>query len=506
MSASSSQGISGSLQDVAVADVLQFVYLGRRTGLLLLQSGEGRGSVGFVKGRIVFADATGAPKLADLLVRKGLLDRRRLEAAIVAQRQSHSSGNLGQILRRSALIQEDRLKVVVEEQIRRAIAEILGWETGEFEFLPEATPPQNEASIYPTDLFPELELDTGGLLQQASELFEDRARKERAALTTPQSPAILSAEDLECVLAKLNLETSRARSVVQVLTSDDGFFVRLSTSLRAEGWEVQRVTLEQLGGELGVAVLDARNRIVMPADISRLRKTYLQIPAVVVVQAGQPVAPFLRAGAAMVVPAELEAIVLAVNSALGNPDKAAQGLARGGEQGLERLRQAFGDFRSGFVAASMALHLLRILSESVARAMLLLVKERELVVLGAFGRDARGELLASSSRGLRFAWAEGDLLQRSAASGEVVRGPHTQLPGVLRELLGPAARDEVVVFPVRGMQRVLALAVADNGHLNKPIADWEIVELAAVQTGMAFENELLRRKLVEKASPGQKRY
>lgn len=63
-----------------------------------------------------------------------------------------------------------------------------------------------------------------------------------------------------------------------------------------------------------------------------------------------------------------------------------------------------------------------------------------------------------------------------------------------------------MVFPVRGMQRVLALAVADNGHLDKPIADWEIVELAAVQTGMAFENELLRRKLVEKASPGQKCY
>lgn len=502
MSASSSQGISGSLQDVAVADVLQFVYLGRRTGLLLLQSGKGKGSVGFVRGRIVFADATGAPKLGDLLVRKGLLDRRRLEAAIVAQRQSHSQGNLGQILQRAALIQEDQLKAVVEEQIRRAIAVILGWETGEFEFLPEATPPPG--SIYPTDLFPDLELDTGDLLQQASELFEERARKERIGLTTPQSPAILSAEDLERVLVRLDHETSKARSVVQVLTSDHGFFLRLSASLRAEGWEVKQATLEQLGGELGVAVLDARNGIVMPADISRLRKADPQIPTVVVVQAGQPVAPFLRAGAAMVVPAELEAIVLAVNSALGNPDGAAQGRALGGEQGLERLRQAFGDLRSGFVAASMALHLLRILSESVARAMLLLVKERELVVLGAFGRDARGELLASSSRGLRFSWAAGDLLQRSAASGEVVRGPHTQLPGVLRELLGPAARDEVVVFPVRGMQRVLALAVADNGHLDKPIADWEIVELAAVQTGMAFENELLRRKLVEKASPGQK--
>lgn len=488
-----------------MADVLQFVYLGRRTGLLLLQSGEGRGSVGFVKGRIVFADATGAPKLGDLLVRRGLLDRRRLEAAIVAQRQSRSPGSLGQILRSSGLVQEGQLKGVVEEQIRRAIAVILGWETGEFEFVPEATPPQNEVSLYPTDLFPELELDTGGLLQQASELFKEKARQEKIAPATPQSLEILTAEDLERLLAKLNHENSHARSVVQVLTSDDGFLVRLGASLREEGWEVKQVTLEQLGGEPAVAVLDARNGIVMPADVARVRRAYPQIPTVVVVQVGQPVAPFLRAGAAMVVPAELEAVVLAVNSALGNLNGGLQGSARLGEPALERLRQAFGEFRSGFVAASMALNLLRILSESVARAMLLLVKERELVVLGAFGRDARGGLLASSSRGLRFSWVEGDLLQRAVAFGEVVRGPHTQLPGALRELLGPPARDEVVVFPVRGVQRVLALAVADNGHLDSPIADWEIVELATEQAGMAFENELLRRKLLEKAPPGQKR-
>lgn len=501
MPASSSQGISGSLRDVAVADVLQFVYLGRRTGLLLLQSGEKRASVAFLKGRIVFADATGAPKLGDLLVRRGLLDRRHLEAAILARRQGRVSGNLGQILRKSTLIQEDQLKAVVEEQIRRAIAVILGWEIGEFEFLPEAPFPQKEVSIYPTDLFPELELNTGDLLQQATELFQEKSRQEGVALATPQSPEILTAEDLEWVLEKLSHETSRAR-VVQLLTLDDGFRIRLSASLREEGWEVQQVSLEQLGGGPAVAVLDARNGIVMPGDVARVRKAYPQIPAVVVVQAGQPVAPFLRAGASMVVPAELEAIVLAVNSALGN---LSQGPGRLGEPVLERLRQAFGDFRNGFVAASMALNLLRILSESVARAMLLSVKKRELVVLGAFGRDARGELLAPSSRGLRFSWVRGDLLHRAASSGEVVRGSHTQLPGVLRDLLGPAARDEVVVFPVRGVQRVLALAVADNGHLDSPIADWEIVELAAEQAGMAFENELLRRKLVEKASPNQKR-
>ena len=40
-------GISGSLKDVSVADVMQFIHLGRRTGTLLLTRGAQKAMIGF---------------------------------------------------------------------------------------------------------------------------------------------------------------------------------------------------------------------------------------------------------------------------------------------------------------------------------------------------------------------------------------------------------------------------------------------------------------------------
>ncbi len=491
-----SQGISGSLQDVAVADVLQFIHLGKRTGVLALERGEDRATIGFFKGKIVFAQATGAPRIGDLLIRRGLVDRQRLEAALASQRQGPGRRSLGQLLVNAGLINGAQLKAVVEEQIRRAVAVVLGWETGEFEFLPDDLTPADEVTLYPFDVIPEVEVDTAKLLQQASEIFQQKNQQEVVSPVTPKAPEILTSEDLTRVLEQLDAQTAEHRPLVHVLTPDDAFLARLCAALREEARTVRRVSLEEAGDGQGpiVVVADARQGILGPSDVTRVRRLRSGVRVVVVAEPGQPVAPYLRAGAALVVPAELEAVTAAASSKeeLPAPREGAAELT------LHRLRQAFGDLRSGFVATSLALNLLSILSETVARAVLLLAKERELSVLGAFGRDARGQLLAQSTRGLRLAWGGDDLLRRAVESGEVVRGPHAQLPELLRQLLGPAARDEVVVFPVRGVQRVIALVVADNGERDAPIADWEIVELAAEQAGMAFENELLRRKLLEK--------
>lgn len=498
-----SQGISGSLQDVAVADVLQFIHLGKRTGVLTLSRGEDRARIGFFKGKIVFAQATGAPRIGDLLLRRGLVDRQKLEAAVTAQRQAPDRRSLGQVLVRAGLVTGEQLKAVVEEQIRRAVAAVLGWETGEFEFLPDELPPQDEVTLYPEEVIPEVEVDTARLLQQASEIFQHKNQQETVSAVTPKAPEILTSEELARVLEPLDAQAAERRPTVHVLTPDDAFLTRLAAALREEARAVRRVSLEEAGdGQGTVVVADARRGIVGPGEVLKLRQLRPKVGVVVVVEPGQPVAPYLRAGASLVVPPELEAVVVAVAAARGGREEPLPPRDSVAELTVHRLRQAFGEMRSGFVATSLALNLLRILSETVARAVLLLVKERELSVLGAFGRDARGQLLAHSTRGLRLAWGVDDLLRKAVERGEVVRGPHDGLPEPLRQLLGGSARDEVVVFPVRGVQRVIALVVADNGERDAPIAHWEIVELAAEQAGMAFENELLRRKLLERAGSG----
>ena len=57
------------------------------------------------------------------------------------------------------------------------------------------------------------------------------------------------------------------------------------------------------------------------------------------------------------------------------------------------------------------------------------------------------------------------------------------------------AFDRVVVFPVAGTERVIAVVYADNGEIDRKLQDLDLLEVAAAQVGIAFENELLRRQL-----------
>ena len=71
--------ISGSLEDVAVADVLQFIYLGKRTGTLALERAGESARFAFHEGTLVGAQAPGAPRLGDLLVEGGHVTQDELD-------------------------------------------------------------------------------------------------------------------------------------------------------------------------------------------------------------------------------------------------------------------------------------------------------------------------------------------------------------------------------------------------------------------------------------------
>src|SRR5438094_254170 len=51
--------LSGNLQDVSVADAMQFIHLGGRTGTLTLLRGDVKAEIGFHQGRIVNASSPG---------------------------------------------------------------------------------------------------------------------------------------------------------------------------------------------------------------------------------------------------------------------------------------------------------------------------------------------------------------------------------------------------------------------------------------------------------------
>src|SRR2546428_12874557 len=90
--------LSGNIEDVSVADALQFIHLGGRTGTLTLNCGEAKAGIGFHQGRIVNAWAPGGKRLDELLIEAGVLQQGALGGGLRGPEAEDPRRSLGAIL------------------------------------------------------------------------------------------------------------------------------------------------------------------------------------------------------------------------------------------------------------------------------------------------------------------------------------------------------------------------------------------------------------------------
>src|SRR5260370_30271420 len=162
------------------------------------------------------------------------------------------------------------------------------------------------------------------------------------------------------------------------------------------------------------------------------------------------------------------------------------------QSGVARLRRVFGDLRSGLISATVALNLMHIISESVERAVLFLVKRDSVVALGAFGADSHGRPLAELTRAIKLSSHTDSVFARGLALGEVqsVSFEDAILPEPFRSLVGRSRTGQVVVFPVLGAQRVIAVIYADNGDRDQPTEDIYILAHPPPPNRIPFHTQL----------------
>jgi hypothetical protein len=519
-------GISGSLKDVSVADVMQFIHLGRRTGTLLLNRGVQRAMIGFHLGRLVSAQAPQTPKLGDLLVSSGMIDRGILSRAIQSQRDALEHRSLGQILISSGSIDPEGLRQVIAQQIEQAVSEVMVWDNGTFEFAIDDLRPIDDIALYPSDVLPDADINTQMVLLEAARIFDERNR-DRAegrapeldgdatnptmVLSTPPPRATVRHGSTRALPEAPEDEVGEGPKhaaellKVHVVSSDREFAENLSEALRHEIAAVEVRGLGQAGvpdpGEPHpIVLLDLRPDEVSMEDAAALHRSRPRASIIALVNPGPSFVKAYEAGALAALPAEVETVVACVENVIENRRDLIRGVPREeiSRSGVERLRRVYGDLRSGLISATVALNLMHIISESVERAVLFLVKRDHLVALGAFGTDSKGRPLAESTRTLRLDLIDTEgALMHSLESGEAqaTAFEDSGLPESLRNVLGRPRTGQVVVFPVLGAQRVISIIYADNGDRDHPIEDIDILELATAQVGMAFENELLRRQI-----------
>lgn len=139
--------IKGSLREASLADVVQLLFLGRRSGCLSVASERNFASIWFDDGWIVFAGLVNrTDRLGERLVAAGRLTTAQLEEAVAGQGAAPGQ-RLGTMLVKQGLITRAELEAELRRQVEETIFTLFTWTSGTFSFEAGITPEEREATV-----------------------------------------------------------------------------------------------------------------------------------------------------------------------------------------------------------------------------------------------------------------------------------------------------------------------------------------------------------------------
>jgi len=126
--------IKGSLKEASFPDVIQLLFLGRRTGCLALADRQNFGTIYFDEGQVAYASIVNRrDRLGDILVRNKRITPEQLRSAIDAQDAARDR-KLGEILVEQGALSSQELQDYVRLQIEEAVYYLFTWSQGTFNF------------------------------------------------------------------------------------------------------------------------------------------------------------------------------------------------------------------------------------------------------------------------------------------------------------------------------------------------------------------------------------
>ncbi|MES2524922.1 MAG: DUF4388 domain-containing protein [Gemmatimonadota bacterium] len=139
--------IRGNLSEASLADVLQLLAIGQKTGCLSL-AGEGSfGAIHFDRGRIVHAGVVNRrDRLGDRLVRGGVVPADTL-ARVLATSGAQDDRDVADALLSEGLIERETLEPLYRAQLEDAVYHLFSWTRGTFTFEADTRPSGRDVLI-----------------------------------------------------------------------------------------------------------------------------------------------------------------------------------------------------------------------------------------------------------------------------------------------------------------------------------------------------------------------
>lgn len=169
----------GNLEDLPLADILQIVSLSKRTGILTIETEEGRNIIVFKNGLIVSA-ACPSPKIKNLgqiLLERKLTTQARLSELLETQK-SRGNEPLGSIVLEAGIIDKDTLQQMIKTQIRATIYHLMNMSEGNFSFDLSEIIPFDDIRYNPLENMLERGLNPQQLLLDSARMSDEQNRDE----------------------------------------------------------------------------------------------------------------------------------------------------------------------------------------------------------------------------------------------------------------------------------------------------------------------------------------
>jgi CheY-like chemotaxis protein len=140
----------GRLEDLSLTDIVQIVYLSRRTGVLEIINEDGRHTVMFRQGLVVNAGSPEHPDLISFLHAAGLI---QAENGTMLRQMEDSGIAAGNAILEMNLLSADDLANAIRERILNVVSPLLQSKEGEFNFILSDTMSASDLEYDPDIVF-----------------------------------------------------------------------------------------------------------------------------------------------------------------------------------------------------------------------------------------------------------------------------------------------------------------------------------------------------------------
>lgn len=180
-------GLSGSLRTMSAGDLIQWLSLALKTGLLVVKHAGIEKRIYFRRGRIISSGSSDPREyLGQFLISHGYINEEELKKAMEVQRQSHIL--LGKILVTIGVIEEPDLVRLMRLKAQEEIYAIFLWDEGEFDFDDDEQP---KMQMIP------LEVDVTGVILEGTRRADEWPRIREVVSSGACTPVVDKPIDLD---------------------------------------------------------------------------------------------------------------------------------------------------------------------------------------------------------------------------------------------------------------------------------------------------------------------